>query len=53
MTKIKMQCRDSKGNLLAYNQDVLTLVNAMAIKLQWEQAYGTAAHCITINFFHA
>lgn len=46
-----MQCRDKNGNLLAYNQDVKTIEEAMQIKLKWQSMYVSFAYLISINFF--
>jgi len=53
MTKIKMQCRDKNGNILAYHQDVENINDAIKLKDVWESMYVKHAHVITINFFHS
>lgn len=49
--KIKMQCRDKSGELLAYYNDVESLEEAIGIKLRWSKTYKNFYHIISINFF--
>lgn len=54
MKKIKLQCRDNKGNLIAQTtpDDVKNIQKALQIKEKWEKKYTTDAYMISIHFIN-
>jgi hypothetical protein len=53
---IKIQCRDSKGNIIAYYNSVPPdenmMLNISAIKKAFEKKYGKFAYMISVHFIY-
>lgn len=51
MIQIKMQCRDNKGNVLAYHNNVEKhLIKEFIIK--WNTMYGDNAYMISVHYIY-